>query len=294
MIKIQIEHETLYKYQTEVELAHHLAYLSPLSSRWQEVIDSSIEISPEPDTRSESKDAYGNARTFFTMTMPHKELSVRALSTVRLIDRYANYVIAQSPAWEEVCQALSYTLDSSYQPASEFAFSSMYVPRLSELKDYAEPSFSTGRSIGQACAELSGRIHRDFTYAPAATEIHTPMLEAFKNRAGVCQDFSHILIGCLRALGLSAQYVSGYLLTKAPKGQVKLRGADASHAWVAVYCPGAPGDWLELDPTNNLIPGLGHVRLATGRDFGDVSPLRGVIRGGGEHTLSIAVTSEEI
>jgi len=122
--------------------------------------------------------------------------------------------------------------------------------------------------------------------------VHTPILEAFQKRAGVCQDFSHILIGCLRAIGLSAQYVSGYLMTRPAPGKEKLRGADASHAWVSVYCPGAPGQWLELDPTNNMVVGLDHVRVAIGRDFGDVSPLRGVIRGGGDHTLQIAVTTE--
>jgi transglutaminase-like putative cysteine protease len=150
------------------------------------------------------------------------------------------------------------------------------------------------RNLAEASIELSSRIHEDFTYSPMATEVHTPILEAFNKRAGVCQDFSHILIGCLRAMGLSAQYVSGYLLTTPAPGTVKLRGADASHAWVAVYCPQAPGQWLELDPTNNVLAGESHVRLAVGRDFGDVSPLRGVIRGGGDHQLAVGVTVQTI
>lgn len=294
MTKIQVEHETIYRYETEVELAHHLAYLKPLSSDWQRVRSAEVDISPVPSNQSESKDAFGNVRSFFTLSTPHTELKVRSLSTVDLVDRYSNFDPTLTPEWEDVREALSYALDRAYLPASEFSFPSPYISRLSELRDYALQSFTRRRNIAQASMELSTRIHTDFTYASGATEIHTPILVAFNKREGVCQDFAHIFIGCLRAIGLSAQYVSGYLLTKPPPGQVKLCGADASHAWVSVFCPQAPGNWLELDPTNNVLAGMSHVRLAVGRDFGDVSPLRGVIRGGGEHTLNIAVTSEEI
>ena len=145
-----------------------------------------------------------------------------------------------------------------------------------------------------ASFELCQRIHKDFKYAPQSTEINTPTWEAFEKRQGVCQDFSHILIAGIRSLGLSAKYVSGYLLTQPPPGEKKLRGSDASHAWTSVYCPGIPGDWLELDPTNNMIASSSHIRLAFGRDFGDVSPLRGVIRGGGDHEMMVGVTAEEI
>ena len=294
MTIIQIEHDSHYQYQTEVELAHHLAYLRPMTTAWQKVLSSKLEISPEPDTQTEDKDAFGNARSFFTLSTPHAELMVRALSRVQLTDRYGGFDASHTPAWEDVRDALAYALDRPYLGASEFAFASPYVPTLPELRAYAAPSFTFGRSIAEACLELSSRIYQDFTYSPTATEVHTPMLEAFTHRAGVCQDFSHILIGCLRAMGLSAQYVSGYLLTRPAPGATKLRGADASHAWVAVYCPEAPGNWLELDPTNNVLARTSHVRLAIGRDFGDVSPLRGVIRGGGEHQLKIAVTVETV
>ena len=294
MTHIQVEHETFYHYQTEVELAHHLAYLRPLSTEWQKVVSSSITVEPTPDSQTESKDTFGNHRTFFTLSTPHSALAVRSLSTVTLVDRYAGFDPLTTPEWEEVAEALSYALDRPYLAACEFAFFSPYVPRLMELRAYAAPSFTKRRTIAQAAMDLCRRIHLDFKYSPAATDINTSVIDAFNKRAGVCQDFSHILIGCLRSLGLSAQYVSGYLLTKPPPGRVKLRGADASHAWVSVYCPGAPGNWLELDPTNDVLAGAGHVRLAIGRDFGDVSPLRGVIRGGGEHTLKIAVTSEEV
>jgi transglutaminase-like putative cysteine protease len=294
MISIGVEHDSQYIYQTEVELAHHLAYLRPRKSDWQQVISSELEILPKPDCQTENQDAFGNHRTFFTLSTPHTALLVRSYSVVTLTDRYANFDASQSAAWEDVRDALAYALDRPYVAASEFTFLSPYIPRLEELKAYAERSFAPGRNLAEACMELSSRIHKDFTYSPTATEVHTPILEAFKKRAGVCQDFSHILIGCLRSIGLSAQYISGYLLTEPLPGTVKLRGADASHAWVAVYCPQAPGQWLELDPTNNVLAGAGHVRLATGRDFGDVSPLRGVIRGGGEHKLSVGVTVQAI
>ena len=294
MTKIQIEHDSDYTYQTEVELAHHLAYLRPRNTDWQKVLSTELEIFPKPDTQTEGHDAFGNRRTFFTLSKPHAALKVRARSVVTLIDRYAKFDVEQASAWENVRDGLAYALDRPYLAASEFAFPSPYVPRLVELRRYAEHSFKPGRNLAEASLELSSRIYKDFKYAPTATEVHTPILEAFNKRAGVCQDFSHILIGCLRAMGLSAQYVSGYLLTRPVSGTAKLRGADASHAWAAVYCPQAPGHWLELDPTNNVMAGLSHVRLAIGRDFGDVSPLRGVIRGGGEHELAIGVTVEAL
>ena len=294
MKHIQVEHITSYEYQTDVELAHHLAYLQPLSSDWQRVVSSSMEITPTPDSMTEGNDAFGNERTFFSLFRPHDALEVKSISTVCLTDRYADFDPDDAPTWEEVRESLSYALDRPYQPACEFAFPSPYVPRLAELRAYAELSFTPRRNMALASQDLMSRINKDFKFSSAATDVHTPVLEAFQKRAGVCQDFTHIMLGCLRSIGLAAQYVSGYLLTRPPPGKPKLRGADASHAWASVYCPGAPGDWLELDPTNDVLARLSHVRLANGRDFGDVSPLRGVIRGGGDHELTIAVTSEEV
>lgn len=294
MTHIRVEHETRYEYQTDVELAHHLAYLRPLESDWQKTLSSEVCITPSPDNQTESLDAFGNHRSFFTLSTPHRTLVVNALSLVQLKDRYAKFDPKGCPPWGLVAESLAYALDRPYVAASECCFPSPYVPRLAELRDYALVSFLPGRNIAEASMELSKRIHQDFEYSAVATEVQTPILEAFNKRAGVCQDFSHIYIGCLRSLGLAAKYVSGYLMTHPVDGVEKLRGADASHAWVAVYCPGAPGHWLELDPTNNVVAGLDHVRVAEGRDFGDVSPLRGVIRGGGEHELKIAVTVERI
>ena len=196
--------------------------------------------------------------------------------------------------WENVRESLKYGSGKSFLCASEFIYPSPFAPYVKAIKQYAEESFTPGRKLTEASVDLCERIFKDFKYSPNSTEINTPVWKAFEERQGVCQDFAHIFIVALRSLGLSAKYISGYLLTKPLPGQKKLRGADASHAWAAVYCPGIPGDWLELDPTNNMVANNNHVRLAIGRDFGDVSPLRGVIRGGGEHQLTVAVTAEEI
>ena len=187
------------------------------------------------------------------------------------------------------------------KPAVEFALPSPYVPRLSALRDYAAPDFPAGRPLAQAALALMQRVHADFRYESQSTDIDTPLAQAFAQRRGVCQDFAHLMAGALRMLGLPARYVSGYLLTSAAEGSAPLLGADASHAWVQLWCPGTPGvpasgpgaGWLDLDPTNDLVPATGHVRVAVGRDFGDVTPLRGVIRGGGQHTLRVAVTTAE-
>jgi transglutaminase-like putative cysteine protease len=176
------------------------------------------------------------------------------------------------------------------------------VPRLAELKRYAAPSAAPGRPVAEVALELMHRIYADFEYCGQSTAVDTPLAEACAQRRGVCQDFAHLLAGCLRACGLPARYVSGYLLTRAPEDGHELLGADASHAWVQAWCPGTPGvpdagagaGWLDLDPTNDLVPGTGHVRLAIGRDYGDVTPLRGVIRGGGHHDLAVTVRTRAL
>ena len=171
------------------------------------------------------------------------------------------------------------------------------MPRLHALRDYAVASFGPGQPVAQGALELMRRIHADFEFKTTSTDVDTPLIEAFEQRSGVCQDFAHLMIAALRMLGLAARYVSGYLLTIPPPGQEALLGADASHAWVQLYCPdtpGLPGGWLELDPTNDLVPDTSHVRLALGRDYGDVTPLRGVIRGGGRHTLDVRVNTRRL
>jgi transglutaminase-like putative cysteine protease len=293
---LEVEHETRYGYAAPVTQAQHLAYLKPLHDARQQLLQHELRIDPPPRELLHDTDAYGNARVLFSLDQPHRELRVRACSRVALSPGGAMDAAA-SPRWEDVRQRLRYEAGARYDAAVEFAQPSPYVPRLHALRDYGLASFGAGAPVAAGALDLMHRIHADFEFQSASTEVDTPLIEAFEQRAGVCQDFAHLMIAALRMLGLAARYVSGYLLTQPPPGQAKLLGADASHAWVQVYCPdtpGLPGGWLELDPTNDLIPDTSHVRLALGRDYGDVTPLRGVIRGGGQHTLGVAVNTRRV
>jgi transglutaminase-like putative cysteine protease len=289
---LEISHETRYAYGAPVSLAHHLAHLRPLDDAHQQLLSHELITEPEGDTRTTGTDSFGNACTWLSRALPHDELLVRTLSQVRVGARFSQMKPEASPPWNDLARSLRYVAKGPYNPAVEFTMPSHFVPRLEVLRDYATPSFPAGRPVAVGALDLMHRLHADFEYRSASTQIDTPLLKAFNQRAGVCQDFAHLMAGALRMLGLPVRYVSGYLLTRGPDDGAALVGADASHAWVQVYCPstpGVPGDWLDLDPTNDLVPGSGHVRLAVGRDFGDVTPLRGVIRGGGRHTLKVAV-----
>ncbi|TAK79419.1 MAG: transglutaminase family protein [Aquabacterium sp.] len=301
-VELDVEHETHYEYGSAVEQAHHLAYLRPCQDAHQQLQDHHLSIQPQPASRHVQCDVYGNTRTCFSLAEPHAELRVTAHSRVSLTPRHAGFDPARTPPWEQVRERLAFRAGGVFEPAAEFSFASPFVPMHAELRAYARASFRPGRSLGEAAVELMRRIHRDFRYDSASTEISTPVLEAFEQRVGVCQDFAHVMIGCLRALGLAARYISGYLLTEPLPGQPRLVGADASHAWVAVWCPVLDAEgteqgepvWLELDPTNDCLAETRHVRLAVGRDYGDVTPLRGVIRGGGKHTLVVRVTTRPV
>jgi len=296
---LRVEHDTEYRYSTQVALAQHLAHLTPVSGPAQTVSEFALHIEPPPSLVHNSLDYFGNQRTYFALTGPHETLRVRTHSRVRLEARFADLDANASPPWEGVRDALRYVAGASFNPSSEFSFPSAYVPYDGALQEYARVSFPPGAILLAGAIDLMRRIHADFRYDATATDVATPVLEAFAARRGVCQDFTHVMIGCLRSLGLAARYISGYLYTEPrfrvplprpespPEEVVSVVGADASHAWVAVHCPRF--GWVELDPTNNAIPGTGHVRLAWGRDYGDVAPLRGVVQGGGEHLLRVAV-----
>lgn len=297
--RLAVCHETDYHYSAPVELAHHLAFLRPLEDAAQTLLDFELRIDPAPNDRQADRDAFGNAREVFSLTVPHRGLHVQAQSVVAAAPRHPGFEPARTPAWEQVREQLRYRADASYEPASGYVFPSPMIPRDAAIAAHALVSFTPGRPIGEALLHWMDRLHRELRYAPASTEISTPVAQAFAERRGVCQDFAHILIAGLRTLGLSARYVSGYLLTEPPPGEPRQLGADASHAWVSVWGMGAPGQgsvdgWLELDPTNNVLADRQHVRLARGRDFSDVSPLRGVIRGGGSHTLMVRVSTTEV
>jgi transglutaminase-like putative cysteine protease len=294
---LQITHRTRYDYQPVVEVAQHMAYLQPLQHPGQQLLAHQLTVSPEPTQQSVTTDVYGNARCFFALQTAHAVLDVQAMSMVRT---HTNPLPVSAEPWEALRDSLHYHAGQPYDPASEFVFASAFVPRHQDFEDYARPSLKPGASVLEVAIDLMQRIHHEFVYESESTQINTPALTALAQRKGVCQDFAHIMLACLRAVGLPARYVSGYLLTLPPPGQIKLQGSDASHAWVSVYVADLPEGlrWVDLDPTNNRwgwhAPGEDYVTLATGRDFGDVSPLRGVLHGGANHTLTVGVTVADI
>jgi transglutaminase-like putative cysteine protease len=296
-MRLRITHETRYEYEPAVETAQHMAYLQPQNNRYQQLLSHTLNICPLPAQVRQACDVFGNTRCFFSLQVPHTTLQVMAASVVTT----TSYPLPSSAmSWEQVRQLFQYRSGGRFDPACEFVFASPHVPLHAEFAAYASPSFAPGTGVLAGAVNLMQRIHSDFVYQSLSTEINTPALQALAQRKGVCQDFAHIMIACLRALGLAARYVSGYLLTKPEPGSVKLRGSDASHAWAAVYVPDLPAGqrWCDLDPTNNRCgwhaPGEDFVTLAIGRDFFDVSPIRGVIHGGASHTLSVGVTVEPL
>ena len=292
-MQLQVLHETRYDYLPAVETAQHMCHLRPLSDQRQQLTSHRLEISPTPAQQGSTFDVFGNSRHFFSLQAPHSRLLLRASSLVRT----NGAVMPDSHVhWEQVRERFRYVAGGSFDPAGEFSFASPYVPRDPEFYAYARPSFPAGVALIACAVDLMQRVHQDFEYDGRSTEVSTPALQALAQRRGVCQDFAHIMLGCLRAMGLAARYVSGYLLTQPAAGAERLLGSDASHAWVSVYLPDLPIEarWCDLDPTNNRhgwgTPGEDYVRLALGRDYSDVSPVRGVIHGGAHHDLLVAVT----
>jgi transglutaminase-like putative cysteine protease len=296
---LMVVHDTRCDYGAPVAHAHHAAHLRPLEDDAQQVQAFELLIEPAPAQCQGEVDAFGNWRHRFELVTPHQVLQVRSTSRVTVAARFGGLRPEASPAWETVRERLRYVARASFEPAVEFVQPSPYVPwpepGLAGLRAWAATSLTPGRPVAEAALDLMRRLHDEWAYRPRSTEVDTPLATAFAQRAGVCQDFAHLLIGACRLHGLAARYVSGYLLTEPQAGQPALLGADASHAWVQVWCPGTPGvpvdGWLDLDPTNRLVPAAGHIRVAVGRDFGDVTPLRGVIRGGGTHSLTVGVTT---
>jgi transglutaminase-like putative cysteine protease len=287
---LQVVHQTRYDYAPPVKTAQHMAHLKPGDNGCQRLLRHALEISPAPAQQREAIDVYGNTRAFFSLQARHEQLEVTARS---LVETQARAAPQGSMPWEDVQERLRYHRGAAYDPAAEFVFASPYVPRHADFIAYARPSFAPGRPLLEASIELMERIHADFEYQTQATDVGTPALEAMQLRKGVCQDFAHVMLACLRSMGLPARYVSGYLLTEPPPGKTRLLGSDASHAWISVYLPGEDGhagQWTDLDPTNSRAPGEDYVIVATGRDYSDVSPLRGVLHGGAKHKLRVAVT----
>ncbi|WP_341905580.1 transglutaminase family protein [Polaromonas sp. YR568] len=302
---LRVVHETRYRYSPMVVNAHHVVHLKPASRQGQTLLSHSLNVDPAPVQQREAQDVYGNTRTYFSLQSAHENLTVVAESLVSTtpVNPLQSEGMPAMAAWDQVREQFRYRAGVAYDSASEFLFASPYVPRDDAFVEFARPSFVAGRPLPEAAYDLMGRIHTHMQYEAEITEVNTPALEALHLGKGVCQDFAHIMVACCRAMGLPARYVSGYLLTNPPPGQPRLIGSDASHAWASVYCPAAAseggmaaaaGQWLDFDPTNNRAPGEDYVTLATGRDFLDVSPMRGVIRGGTHHVLDVAVTVEPV
>jgi transglutaminase-like putative cysteine protease len=302
---LRILHRTRYRYHGAIDMAQHMVHLRPVDTTHQHVLEHELRIDPEPAARGETTDVFGNQRTFFSLQSTHSVLTVEADS---LVETQAPLPLPEGPpwramSWERVREHFRYRAQAPFDAASEFLFASPYVPRDDAFAAFARPAFKPGLPALAAARALMERIHGELSYETDSTEVNTPALEALEQGKGVCQDFAHIMLGCLRTLGLPARYVSGYLLTRPPPGKPRLIGADASHAWVSVYVPlpvdgdepaqdaAAAGAWFDFDPTNNRCgwgsPGEDYVTLATGRDFADVSPMRGVIQSGARHTLAV-------
>ena len=306
-VRLSVHHVTEYTYEDSVEWAYHAACLAPRDTPWQKVSGWRLGIDPLPDgwvaggkdvgqaldgaelARHLRRDPWDNRHLSFGHARVHEKLVVDSRFTAALQARPAPDP-NRGPAWEAVAASLRYRAGRTLQEADEFALVSSYAAPDETLRAFGRRAFSPGRTLAAGGLSLMHQIHAGLRYAPLSTTVATRAADALAQRSGVCQDFAHVFIAATRSLGLAARYVSGYLLTRPPAGQPKLVGADASHAWVELWCP--EQGWLALDPTNAVPAGLDHVTLAWGRDYGDVAPLSGVLRGGGVATLRVGVTVE--
>ena len=282
----RVTHVTAYAYESKVSISHNETRVTPRRTPGQTPRRTQLLVEPAPVVLTSNTDYFGNTVHFFSLEESHDRLSVTAVSEIDVtgVEPPAS---ALTPAWDSVPEAVRRDRSAPGLEAIGYTFESPYVHATDELRDYAIESFREGRPVLEGAFELTQRIHRDFKYESGVTSIATPLAEVMKERRGVCQDFAHLEIAMLRSLGLPARYVSGYVRTRPAPGRARLTGADASHAWLSLYCPGF--GYVDLDPTNGTIPTDEHVTLAWGRDFSDVSPVRGVILGGGEHSLRVSV-----
>ncbi len=286
--RYHVVHRTRYVYESRVAVAQQLLHLTPRETAWQKLVAHAVEIAPQPSEITEHLDYFGNPVRHAVLDSPHDALTVSAESEVIVSPRTGGFVPAGSPPWESVRERLHTTAEARHLEAAEYLFESPQIEFSPALARYVARSFPAGRPFLDGVHELNHRIHEEFAFDDSATGVSTPIAEVLELRRGVCQDFAHLMTGCLRVLGLPARYVSGYILTTPPPGQVRMVGADASHAWVSAYCPQA--GWVDFDPTNDLVVDHEHITLAWGRDFSDVAPMRGVILGGGDQELEVHVT----
>lgn len=290
-MKYHINHRTIYEYAAPVAVSHHVARLEPRATSAQAPENFSLKISPQPVLRKARADYFGNQLCFFSVQENHQRLEITASSRVS-VNAQKPPVPEESPAWEEVAKLFRDPVAPEVITPYQFVFDSPHVQASFELAAYARESFQKGAPLLVGALDLTRRIFKDFKYDPKATTVATPLEEVLEKRRGVCQDFAHLGIACLRSLGLPARYVSGYLRTRPPEGKERRIGADASHAWFSIFCP--RNGWNDFDPTNNLQVSEEHITVAYGRDFGDVSPVAGILTGGGQHEIKVSVDVEEI
>jgi transglutaminase-like putative cysteine protease len=285
-MNFEISHRTIYRYSAPVSQSHHLLHLTPRSHTRQTVLRHSLIIDPAPASKTEVTDDFGNPASIITIEQDHTKLEIHSRAQVE-VEAPMPVEPDRGGSWNDVAAQLRANLGPETFDAVLYSCPSRYIRPSRDIHRFARPSFPDGRPFLQAVQDLTARIHREFKYQPGSTDAATSVEEVLRIKRGVCQDFAHLEIACLRTLGLAARYVSGYLLTYPPEGQPKLVGADASHAWVSVWSP--EWGWVDFDPTNNLIPREEHIAIAFGRDFQDVSPVSGVLLGGGEHDVEVAV-----
>jgi len=287
----RITHRTTYAYSEPVAVSHHAARLRPRDTDSQKCREFRITFDPEPDLITTHTDSFGNEVRSFSIQKLHARFEVVSRSLVSIAP-VLQPDPAQTPPWEHVAALFRDPVAGDLLDPCQFVFRSPLLLHEMPLREFAQPSFTKNRPVLAAVADLSQRIYREFIFDPKATSVSTPLDEVLQNKRGVCQDFAHLAIASLRAMGLPARYVSGYLRTRPPPGKARLVGVDASHAWFACFVPSY--GWVDLDPTNNCYPSLDHITVALGRDFSDISPVRGIITGGGEHVVDVGVDVEPL
>jgi transglutaminase-like putative cysteine protease len=285
----RVRHSTRYAYEAPVIHAHHACHLRPRQFDWQGVAKHELEVDPPAAMTRRSVDYFGNQVHLVELLSDHDVLEVVSSSVVEITPRPEPPLEGSIP-WDEAAERLHSA--GALVSAVEYCFDSPLVRAHPMLASYAQPAFPPGKPLALAIVDFCRKIFQEFKYETTATDVTTPLAQVLRERRGVCQDFAHLAVGCLRSLGLAARYVSGYLETKPPPGKPRLVGADASHAWASAYVPGY--GWLDFDPTNDVLPNLEHVTVAWGRDFSDVSPLKGVVLGGGSHRVAVSVDVERV
>jgi len=286
-LRYRVTHTTAYQYTDEVGQTYNEARLLPRECPHQKLISTRLDISPKEADFRIREDFFGNQIAYFAITEPHSEFTITAVSEVEVLGNTGQLGLSQGMSWESVKDTLQQDQHADVIEARQYTLDSPYIKASPELAAYAQPSFTPGRTLFDAVHDLMQRIFHEFTFDPEFTTLSTPVNTVLEHRRGVCQDFAHVAIGCIRSYGLAARYVSGYIETLPPPGKEKLVGSDASHAWFSVFIPDV--GWVDFDPTNNQIPGEQHIIVAWGRGYGDVTPLKGVVFGGADHELKVSV-----